>query len=51
MAQDREDRMVATLLGIGGIAAALFFIGLFTDWYGLSGAERAPDMQQVQPTP
>jgi hypothetical protein len=47
---NKTDRMVAGGLVVGGILAALFFVGLFTESFGIFGTERAPDMETVQPT-
>jgi hypothetical protein len=36
------DRLVAVSLIVGGVLAAVLSFGLFTDWFGLYGSEKAP---------
>jgi hypothetical protein len=50
MSVSNQDRVVATSLAVGGILAALFFFGLFTDWFGIYGAEQKPDGEAVETT-
>jgi hypothetical protein len=49
MQQSRNNRTVAIALAAGGIGAALFFYGLFTDWFGIYGAEKAPLTRVEEP--
>ena len=41
-ADNSTDRIVAGDLIVGVTLAALFFVALFTNWFGLYGSEKAP---------
>jgi hypothetical protein len=50
MSLTKQDKVVAVSLVIGGILAALFVFGLFTDWFGIYGVEQKPDGEAVETT-